>query len=54
MWILESSDGPVMSMTFRLAPGTIKTIGRGPGVDFELVDSVTTSKGVIIATYEPR
>ena len=27
---------------------------RGPGVDLELVDSVTTSKGVIIATYEPR
>jgi dihydrofolate reductase len=27
---------------------------RGPGVDFELVDSVTTSKGVIISTYEPR
>jgi dihydrofolate reductase len=27
---------------------------RGPGVDFELTDSVVTSKGVIIATYEPR
>jgi dihydrofolate reductase len=27
---------------------------RGPEVDFELVDSVTTSKGVIIATYQPR
>ena len=27
---------------------------RGPGVEFELVDSVTTSKGVIIATYQPR
>jgi dihydrofolate reductase len=27
---------------------------RGPGIDLELVDSVTTSKGVIIATYEPR
>ena len=27
---------------------------RGPGVDFELVDSVTTSKGVIIASYQPR
>jgi dihydrofolate reductase len=25
---------------------------RGPGVDFDLVDSVTTSKGVIIATYQ--
>jgi dihydrofolate reductase len=27
---------------------------RGPGVDFELADSVVTSKGVIIATYQPR
>jgi dihydrofolate reductase len=27
---------------------------RGPGQDFELVDSVATSTGVIIATYEQR
>ena len=27
---------------------------RGPSVDFELLDSVTTSKGVIIATYQSR
>ena len=27
---------------------------RVPGVDFEVVDSVTTSKGVIIATYRLR
>jgi dihydrofolate reductase len=27
---------------------------RGPSVDFELTDSVVTSKGVIIATYQPR
>ena len=27
---------------------------RGPGVDFDLVDSVTTSKGVIVATYQTR
>ena len=27
---------------------------RGPGVDFELVDSLPTSKGVIIATYQVR
>ena len=27
---------------------------RGPGVDFELIDSVTTTKGVIIATYQSR
>ena len=27
---------------------------RGPGVDFELADSVVTPKGVIIATYQLR
>jgi dihydrofolate reductase len=27
---------------------------RGPGLDFELIESVITSKGVIIATYQPR
>jgi len=27
---------------------------RGPGVDFDMIDSLTTSKGVIIATYQPR
>ena len=27
---------------------------RGPGTDFELVDSLATSKGVIIATYQVR
>jgi dihydrofolate reductase len=27
---------------------------HGPGIDFELTDSVVTSKGVIIATYQPR
>ena len=27
---------------------------RGPGVDFDLVDSLATSKGVIIATYQVR
>jgi dihydrofolate reductase len=27
---------------------------EGPGVDFELVDSLTTTKGVIIATYQRR
>ncbi len=26
----------------------------GPGVDFDMIDSVTTSKGVIITTYQPR
>jgi hypothetical protein len=27
---------------------------RGPGTDFELVDSLATSTGVIIATYRVR
>jgi hypothetical protein len=27
---------------------------RGPGTDFELIDSVGTPKGVIITTYQPQ
>ncbi len=31
MWILQSADG-----TFRLTPGSIKTVGRAPRADFIL------------------
>jgi dihydrofolate reductase len=43
-------------LTFPLVLGQGRRLfdERGPGVDFELVDSVTTSKGVIIASYQPR
>jgi ABC transport system ATP-binding/permease protein len=42
MWILESTD-PDRPLTFRILPGTHKTIGRAAGVDF-IVDVALVSR----------
>ena len=34
MWILETDDSSTEGMTFRLPPGTVKTIGRSTGAEF--------------------
>jgi pSer/pThr/pTyr-binding forkhead associated (FHA) protein len=37
MWLLQQSDSDTDSpVTFRISPGSIKTIGRTPGVDLVL------------------
>jgi pSer/pThr/pTyr-binding forkhead associated (FHA) protein len=41
MWILKSSTDD--SITFRLAPGGIKTIGRAPRADF-IIDAALVSR----------
>ena len=43
MWILRSSGTPGGSLTFRLAPGAIKTVGRAPRADF-IVDAALVSR----------
>src|SRR5713101_3412578 len=43
MWILRSCGTPGGSMTFRLAPGAIKTVGRAPRADF-IVDAALVSR----------
>ncbi|HET9833464.1 MAG TPA: FHA domain-containing protein [Vicinamibacterales bacterium] len=44
MWILQSaSDADGDSWTFRMAPGTIKTIGRAPRADF-VVEAALVSR----------
>ena len=43
MWILETGDVPPEPLTFRLAPGSIKTIGRSPGAEF-IVDAALVSR----------
>jgi pSer/pThr/pTyr-binding forkhead associated (FHA) protein len=48
MWILQSasdtdSDADGGSLTFRLSPGAIKTIGRAPRADF-VVDAALVSR----------
>jgi pSer/pThr/pTyr-binding forkhead associated (FHA) protein len=42
MWILESTD-PDRPFTFRVLPGSIKTIGRAPRADF-VVDAALVSR----------
>jgi pSer/pThr/pTyr-binding forkhead associated (FHA) protein len=43
MWILQSSQPDTESLTFRLAPGGVKTIGRAPRADFT-VDAALVSR----------
>ena len=43
MWILWSVGNPDGALTFRLAPGAIKTVGRAPRADF-IVDAPLVSR----------
>jgi pSer/pThr/pTyr-binding forkhead associated (FHA) protein len=43
MWILQSSGNHDGSLTLRLAPGAIKTVGRAPRADF-IVDAALVSR----------
>jgi pSer/pThr/pTyr-binding forkhead associated (FHA) protein len=43
MWTLQSSDPVDADLTFRLLPGSLKTMGRAPGVDF-VVDAALVSR----------
>lgn len=43
MWILQSVDPADLSLTFRLLPGTLKTMGRAPRADF-VVDAALVSR----------
>jgi pSer/pThr/pTyr-binding forkhead associated (FHA) protein len=43
MWTLKSIDPEDAGLLFRLLPGTLKTVGRGPRNDF-IVDSALVSR----------
>ncbi len=43
MWTLQSIDSADANWNFRLLPGTLKTMGRAPGVDF-VVDAALVSR----------
>ena len=43
MWILQSSEPEGGSMTFRLGPGAVKTVGRAPRADF-IVEAALVSR----------
>jgi pSer/pThr/pTyr-binding forkhead associated (FHA) protein len=43
MWILQSVDPEDAGLTFRMLPGTLKTMGRAPRADF-VVDAALVSR----------
>jgi pSer/pThr/pTyr-binding forkhead associated (FHA) protein len=43
MWLLRTAEGAEPALTFRLLPGSVKTIGRAPGADF-IVDATLVSR----------
>ena len=43
MWILQSVEPAEAGLTFRLLPGTLKTMGRAPRADF-VVDAALVSR----------
>jgi ABC transport system ATP-binding/permease protein len=43
MWVLTTADGEDPSFTFRIMPGSIKTIGRSAGAEF-IVDAAMVSR----------
>ena len=43
MWVLKSSDEVDDSLTFRILPGNIKTMGRSAGAEF-MVDAARVSR----------
>ena len=43
MWLLSASTKDNRTRTFRITPGSTKTLGRGPTVDF-IVDSPLVSR----------
>jgi pSer/pThr/pTyr-binding forkhead associated (FHA) protein len=43
MWVLKTTEGSETDVTFRLLPGSIKTIGRAIGADF-IVDATMVSR----------
>ena len=43
MWILETDDPSIDRVTFRLPPGSVKTIGRSPGAEF-IVEAALVSR----------
>ena len=43
MWVLKSAEDSEAPATFRILPGSIKTVGRSPGAEF-IVDTAMVSR----------
>lgn len=43
MWVLRTAEGAAPPFSYRILPGSIKTIGRAPGADF-ILDATLVSR----------
>ena len=43
MWILQSSEGEIEPLTFRVSPGSVRTVGRAPIADL-ILDAALVSR----------
>jgi len=43
MWLLKTAEGAAPALTFRLLPGSVKTVGRATGANF-IVDAALVSR----------
>src|SRR5213592_1882817 len=43
MWVLKTAEGADPAYTFRITPGSIKTIGRSSGAEF-MIDAALVSR----------
>jgi pSer/pThr/pTyr-binding forkhead associated (FHA) protein len=54
MWILQGSEPEAEMHTFRLAPGTVKTVGRAPRADFILDVALVSRLHCQLSAQEDR
>jgi pSer/pThr/pTyr-binding forkhead associated (FHA) protein len=54
MWILQGSEPEAEMLTFRLAPGTVKTVGRAPRADFILDVALVSRLHCRLSAQEDR
>ena len=51
MWVLRTVTEGVPEQTFRLLPGSVRTLGRATGADF-IVEAALVSRGVVVIAGE--
>lgn len=42
VWLLKTAEGAEPELTFRLLPGSIKTVGRAPRADFIVIAALVS------------
>jgi len=54
MWILQGAEPDAEPLTFRLAPGAVKTLGRAPRADFILDVALVSRLHCRLSAQEDR